>query len=116
MPEKTTTVSTEKAVVSTGDHDRVVGLSIDKEGKPDQSAGFEVIGDKDAAVAAAKKQFAEIAVSAVDAEKRAELGLAGTEEGDTSDAKIDALRAEHDKAAKAAESKAESVVNAAHRG
>ena len=54
MPEKTTTVSTEKAVVSTGDHDRVVGLSIDKEGKPDQSAGFEVIGDKDAAVAAAK--------------------------------------------------------------
>ena len=116
MPEKTTTVSTEKAVVQTGDVDRVVGLSIDKTGKPDQTPGFEIIGDKEAATAAAKEQFAQIAVSAVDAEKRAELGLAGTEEGDTSDAKIDALKAEHDKVAKAAESKAEAVVNAAHRG
>lgn len=116
MPDKTTTVSPAKAVVDTGDHDRIVGLSIDKNGKPDQSEGFEFIGDKDVVLAATKEQFAQIAVSAVDAEKRAELGLAGVEEGDTSDAKIDALKAEHDKAAKAAESKAEAVVNAAHRG
>ena len=39
----------------------------------------------------------------MDAEKRAEVGLAGAEDGDTSDAKIDALKAEHDKVAKAAE-------------
>ena len=115
-PSTTTTVSTEKPVVSTGDHDRVVGLSIDKTGAPDQTPGFEVIGDKEAAVAATKEQFAQIAVAAVDAEKRTALGLAGTEDGDTSDAKIDALRAEHEKAAKAAEAKAASVVNAAHRG
>jgi hypothetical protein len=116
MPDKTTTVSPDKAVIQTGDHDRIVGLSIDKNGKPDQSENFEFIGDKEAVVAATKEQFAQIAVSAIDAEKRAELGLAGQEEGDTSDAKIDALKAEHDKAAKAAESKAEAVVNAAHRG
>lgn len=104
-------------VVSTGDHDRIVGLSINKQGAPDQTPDFEIIGDKEAAVAAAKEQFAQIAVSAVDAEKRAELGLAGTaDEGDTSDRAIDKLRAEHDKAAKAAESKAEAVVNARHKG
>ena len=115
MPN-TSTTNAEKAVVDTGDHDRVVSLSIDKNGKPDQSANYEFIGDKEAATAATKEQFAQIAVAAVDAEKRAELGLAGAEEGNTADAKIDALRAEHEKAAKAAESKAEAVVNAAHKG
>lgn len=103
--------STEKPVVQTGDHDRVVALSVRADGTLDQYDP-EIIGDKDAALAATKRQFAEIAVSAVDAEKRAELGLAGTAgEGDTSDAALDALKAEHEKAAKAAESKAASVVN-----
>lgn len=111
----TTTTSTEKAVIDTGDHDRVVGLSVRKDGTLDQH-NPEIIGDKDAAIAATKRQFSEIAVSAVDAEKRAELGLGGTTEGDTSDAKIDALKAEHDKAAKAGESKAEALVNSLHKG
>lgn len=112
---KNTATATAKPVIETGDHDRVVSLSIAKDGTPDQN-NPEIIGDKDAAIAAAKRQFAEIAVSAVDAEKRAELGLAGTAAEDTSDARIDALKAEHDKAAKAAESKAEAVVNSLHRG
>jgi hypothetical protein len=96
-------------------HDRVVSLSLRADGTPDQN-NPELIGDKDAAIEAAKRQFAEQAVSAVDSEKRTELGLAGTEEGDTSDAKIDALKAEHDKVAAAAEKRAESVVNALHKG
>lgn len=96
-------------------HDRVVGLSLRSDGTPDQN-NPEIIGDKEAAVEATKKQFAEWAVSAVDAEKRAELGLGGTDEGDTSDAKIDALKAEHDKVAAAAEKKAESLVESLHKG
>lgn len=111
---KAAPATTTKPVVDTGDHDRVVGLSIRKDGTLDQH-NPEIIGDKDAAMAATKAQFAQIAVSAVDAEKRAELGLAGTEEGDTSDPNIDALKAEHDKAAKAGEAKAESIVNALSR-
>jgi hypothetical protein len=98
-----------------GDHDRVAMLSLNADGSPDQH-NPEIIGDKAAAVAAAKAQFAQQAVAAVDAEKRADLGLAASEEADTSDAKIDALKAEHDKAAEAAEKRAESVVNALHKG
>lgn len=100
---------------SNAPHDRVVGLSLRADGTPDQN-NPEIIGDKDAAIEATKKQFAEFAVSAVDQEKRAELGLAGTDDGDTSDAVIDALKAEHDKAAAAAEKKAESLVNSLHNG
>lgn len=109
----------EKAVAGvpnvTAPHDRVVGLSLRSDGTPDQNDP-EIIGPKDAAAEATKKQFAEWAVSAVDAEKRAELGLGGTDEGDTSDAKIDALKKEHDKAAAAAEKTAESLVNSLHNG
>lgn len=96
-------------------HDRVVGLSLRKDGTPDQHDP-ELIGDKEAALEATKKQFAEFAVSAVDAEKRAEHGLAGQDEGDTSDKQIDALKKDHDKVAAAAEKKAESVVNSLHQG
>jgi molybdopterin converting factor small subunit len=103
--------------VPTGDvpHDRVVGLSLRSDGTPDQN-NPEIIGDKDAAVEVTKKQFAEFAVSAVDQAKRQELGLASSDEGDTSDALIDKLKAEHDKVAAAAEKKAESLVNSLHKG
>jgi hypothetical protein len=102
-------------VQNEGDHDRVVMLSLKADGSPDQH-NPEIIGDKDAALKAARRQFAEQAVSAVDAEKRAELGLAATDEGDTSDAAIDKLKAEHDKVASAAEKRAESVVDGLHKG
>jgi hypothetical protein len=98
-----------------GDHDRVAMLSLNADGSPDQH-NPEIIGDKKAAIEAAKVQFAQQAVSAVDAEKRAELGLAGTTDGDTSDAVIDKLKAEHEKAGAAAEKRAESVVNSLHKG
>ncbi len=103
----------DKAVApSTGDHDRVVGLSIRKDGTLDQT-NPEIIGDKEFALAATKRQFAEMAVNAVDAEKRSELGLSGSsEDGDTSDAKIDELKKAHEAAVVTAEKHAESVVNA----
>ena len=112
--------STDKSAANTavkheGDHDRVGMLSLKADGTPDQH-NPEIIGDKDQAIEAAKVQFAQQAVSAVDAEKRAELGLAGTEEGDTSDAAIDELKKEHDKVAAAAEKRAASVVESLHKG
>jgi hypothetical protein len=111
----TKSTNTEKQVIKTGDHDRVVALSVRADGTLDQTDP-EIIGDKDAALAATKRQFAQIAVSAVDAKARAELGLARSTEADTSDANIDKLREEHEKAASAAEKKAESVVNSLHGG
>lgn len=99
-----------------GDHDRVVMLSLKADGTPDQH-NPEIVGDKDVAVAASKEQFAQQAVAGVDAVRRAELGLAGPDtDGGTADAKIDKLKAEHDKAASAAEKRAESVVNSLHQG
>lgn len=95
-------------------HDRVVGLSLRSDGTPDQN-NPEIIGDKQDAIDSAKKQFAEFAVSAVDAEKRAELGLAGTDGGDTSDAVIDKLKSEHDKVAESAEKRAEALVEKLHK-
>jgi hypothetical protein len=112
MPEKPTAESKPAAAAAGADHDRVVALSVRVDGSLDQT-NPEIIGDKDAALEATKEQFRQIAVAAVDAEKRAELGLAGTQDsGPSPDAAIDALRAEHQKAEAAAEKKAEAVVKA----
>jgi hypothetical protein len=103
-------------VDTSGAHDRVAMLSLRADGTPDQTAP-EIIGDKDAAVAAAKVQFAQQAVSAVDEVKRPELDLGGTVAGEEAeDPSIAELKKAHDSAAKAAESKAVSVVNGLHQG
>jgi hypothetical protein len=100
-------------------HDRVVGLSLRSDGTPDQN-NPELIGDKDAAMAATKKQFAEFAVSAADAEARRAAGIgteaAPTADGSTGDTAIDQVKAEHEKVAAAAESAAEALVNQLHQG
>lgn len=96
-------------------HDRVASLSLRSDGSIDQN-NPELIGDKDDALAATKKQFAEFAVSAVDQQARIDAGLASVDEEVTEDAAIAAVKAEHDKAAAAAEKAAESVVNALHGG
>lgn len=118
---KTTATAATGPVVpsATVPHDRVVGLSLRKDGTPDQN-NPELIGDKDAAMAATKKQFAEFAVSAADAEARRAAGI-GTEaapppEGSTGDAAIDKVKAEHEKVAAAAESAAEALVESLHKG
>lgn len=116
------------AVPHQGDHDRVVMLSLKADGTPDQH-NPEVIGDKGFATAAAKRQFAEQAVSAVDVEKRGATAGPVTivgKPGDTPDETVP-LRTEmdpsvaevkkaHDAAAKAGEAAAEKTVSALHKG
>ena len=107
MAEKDTASAVNK-VDEKGAHDRVAMLSLRADGTPDQTAP-EIIGDKDAAIAAAKVQFAQQAVSAVDEKQRADEVAANSEVAE--DPSIAEKRKVHDAAAKAAESKAESVVN-----
>lgn len=100
------------AVPQSGDHDRVAMLSLAKDGTPDQNRP-EIVGDKAFALAAAQRQFAEQAVSAVDSARRA-----ASRPGETvkQDPTIDARQKEHDKVASAAEKRAEQVVSALYEG
>lgn len=98
----------EKAVI-TGDHDRVASLSIRADGTLDQT-NPEIIGDKDAALEVTKEQFRQMAVSAVDADKRAELGLTSGPDEPGPDKVVDELRAAHEAAEKQGEKAAEAVV------
>jgi len=97
------------AVPHEGDHDRVQMLSLAKDGTPDQH-NPEIIGDKDAAVAAAKEQFAQQAVSAVDVEKRGATIDTGVGEV-KQDPSIAELKKAHESAQSAAEKAAESAVS-----
>ena len=100
------------AVPNAGDHDRVQMLSLKADGSPDQH-NPEMIGDKEFALAASKRQFAEQAVSAVDVEKRGTSTTAGEEV--EQDPSIAELQKSHDKAASAAESAAEKAVGALYK-
>lgn len=95
--------------------DRVSMLSLRVDGTPDQT-NPTIIGDKDQAIAAAKEQFAQKAVSASDQAVRAEHGLATDADEDTSDAAIDAVKADLDKVAATAEKAAEKVISDLHEG
>lgn len=97
------------AVPSGGDHDRVQMLSLRADGTPDQH-NPEIIGDKDVAITAAKQQFAEQAVSAVDVEQRGVTVDTGTTEVDQ-DPSIAKLQKAHESAQSAGEKAAESAVN-----
>jgi hypothetical protein len=66
-----------------GDHDRVQMLSLRADGTPDQ-VNPEIIGDPDTAEAAAKEQFAQQAVSALDvATSTGPVTLVGQKDGST---------------------------------
>lgn len=100
------------------DHDRVAMLSVGKDGTPDQHDP-ELIGDKDAALAATREQLQQQAVSAVDSAKRAEiLDPTGTGSAETlkQDPAIAALGKAQGEAAEAAEKSAEKVVGDLHQG
>lgn len=100
------------AVPEHGDHDRVAMLSLKPDGTPDQISP-EIIGDKHFALAATKEQFTQQAVSAVDSLKRPEIiPGAGGDRLESQDPAIEALKAEHDAAATAAESAATATVEA----
>lgn len=113
MAEASNTPSTANtAVPNEGDHDRVQMLSLKADGTPDQH-NPEIIGDKDAAVAAAQEQFKQQAVSAAD------VANAGTSSSTVvadapQDPSIEAAQKEHEKVAAAAEKAAEQVVTKLH--
>jgi hypothetical protein len=107
MAESSTT-SEKKAntAVEHGDHDRVAMLSLHPDGSPAQFKP-EIIGDKEFALEAAKRQFAEQAVSAVDSASRV-VEVPEVAEDPT----ISALKEKHDAAQSAGEAAAEKTVGA----
>ncbi|HEY1178603.1 MAG TPA: hypothetical protein VGF17_20810 [Phytomonospora sp.] len=108
-----TTDKANTAVPNQGDHDRVQMLSLRADGTPDQH-NPEIIGDKDAAVAAAQEQFKQQAVSAADV---ANAGSGGTTVEDApQDPTIEAAAKEHEKVAAAAEKAAAKVVDSLRQG
>lgn len=112
MAKATSTEAGNTAVPHEGDHDRVQMLSLRADGTPDQH-NPEIIGDKDAAIAAAREQFKQQAVSAADV---ATTGGGTVVEDAPQDPAIEAKVKEHEKVAKAAEKAAESVVSSLHKG
>lgn len=103
MPENT---------VNPAAHDRVVMLSLKADGTPDQ-LNPEIVGDKEFAVEAAKRQFAEQAVSAAD---EAQRSAAADVTKVAQDPAIAATQKEHEKIAAAAEKSAASVIDGLHKG
>ena len=92
-----------------GAHDRVQMLSLKADGTPDQ-VNPEIIGDKETAIEAAKVQFAQQAVSAVDQKLR------GVTADDDSERDEEKLAKAHEAAQKTAEAAAESAINGLHKG
>ncbi len=114
MAEASKTPSKANEVPHQGDHDRVQMLSLKADGTPDQH-NPEIIGDKETAIAAAKEQFKQQAVSAADVANAP--GYGGTTVEDApQDPSIEAAQKEHEKVAAAAEKAAEKTVNALFDG
>lgn len=102
------------AVPAHGDVDRVQMLSLRADGTPDQSPGFEIIGDKETALAQSREQFAQQAVSAVDQRERGVAGDGGTSVEDApQDPFIADLTEKHEAAQDAAVKAADAAVEAA---
>jgi hypothetical protein len=95
-----------------GDHDRVQMLSLKADGTPDQQ-NPELIGEREATLAATAEQFRQQAVSAVDVAERHTVsgGPAGVAEQVEQDPKIAEVQAKAEAAADAATSAAESAVD-----
>jgi hypothetical protein len=104
-----------KAAPSGGDHDRVAMLSVAKDGSFDQHDP-EIIGDKEFAQEATRKQFAENAVSAADSARLADEAAAGAAEEVGQDPEIAARQKEHEKLEKSAEKAADKAVDALYKG
>lgn len=102
------------AVAKHADHDRVVMLSLKADGTPSEN-NPEIIGNPAFALDAAKRQFAEQAVSGVDVEERGVESPHGTVVKDApQDPSIKRLQDKHEAATKAAHTAAEKVVKALH--
>lgn len=92
--------------------DRVQTVSRRKDGTPDQSENFEIIGDKETAIEANGRQLGEMKVSAAD-EKRAQEQAAANTQGEASlSPEEQARKDEHDKLMEEGRAEAEAEVNA----
>ena len=111
--EKTTGTGN-TAVPQHGDHDRVAMLSLRADGVPDQHDP-ELIGEREFAVEATKRQFREQAVSAADVAERGVVADTGAEQVDQ-DPEIAKLQKVHESAEKDAEAAAEKAVDALFTG
>jgi|GEM_PF-3185809 len=100
------------AVPKGGDIDRVQSLSLRSDGTPDQTPGFEMIGDRETAITVSREQFAQQAVSAVDQAER-HIGTEAESVEVEQDPEIKALKEKHDSAHDAAVKAADATVAAA---
>jgi hypothetical protein len=91
-----------------GDHDRVAMLSLNVDGSPAQH-NPELIGDRDATLAATTKQFEQQAVSAADSQRQADAVKAAAVDA-PQDPSIAEAKAEHDAVAATAAEAAKAVV------
>lgn len=98
------------AVPQHGDHDRVAMLSLKADGSPDQ-LDPEMIGDKEFAREATRRQFQEQAVSAADVAERGVSADTGAEIVGQ-DPAIEKLQRKHEQVAGEAESAADATVDA----
>lgn len=109
-----TTGTGNTAVPHQGDHDRVAMLSLRADGVPDQH-NPEIIGEKEFAIEATKRQFREQAVSAADVAERGAVADSGAVEVEQ-DPEIAKLQKEHESVATSAESAAEKTVESLFTG
>lgn len=118
---KSTGATGNTAVPHQGDHDRVQMLSLRADGSPDQN-NPEIIGDPEVAKAAAREQFAQQAVSAVDQLRAQSVPMMTV--GDKlvpaseapQDPAIEDAQKEHQKVEEAAHKAADAMVDALHQG
>jgi len=104
---------TNTAVPTHGDVDRVQMMSLRADGSPDQTPGFEMVGDRDVALEQTREQFRQQAVSAVDQVARGVSGTGGTSVEDApQDPTIAALQSEHERASDNAVKAADAAVEA----
>lgn len=98
-----------------GDHDRVVMLTLNADGTPRQ-LNPEIIGNKETALAAAKEQFAQQAVSAKDVEMRGVASAESAPGPGEPDAAVAPLVEAHGAARDAAHAAAEAAVESLYGG
>lgn len=91
--------------------DKVQVPSLRKDGTPDQTENFEIIGDKETAVAAISEQLAQKKISEADETRAAEQAAANSAEAQLSPEE-QARKDEYDALADEAQSEAEALVEA----
>lgn len=102
----------------TRDHDRVTMLSVRADGTADQTPDVEMIGDRQFAQEATRRQFAEQAVSAADVAARGVTAGGGVLAGDEDpltgevgqDPKVSELQQQHEQVAEQARAQADTAV------